>query len=102
MSHLNYHLFAIHKIESPECKCGHHKEDTTHFLLHCPDYQLQRTIMFNEISLTLNVNFINVTPRRQVDTLLFGTDLDSGDGTAVAVALSFQKFLLASNRFSAT
>ena len=44
-SKLNAHLFSLHVIPSPECVCGHDREDSEHFLLHCPLYHVQRQTM---------------------------------------------------------
>ena len=98
MSHLNYHLIIIQKVESPECRCGYHKEDTIHFVLHCSEYQTRRDILLNSLSSALNVNFKNMPAKNQIDMLLHGTGLGGGDGAAVA--RHFQSFLLTSMRFS--
>ena len=45
---LNDDLFSqIHVIESPQCPCGHQRETARHFLLECPLFSNERTIMLN-------------------------------------------------------
>lgn len=47
LSTLNAHLFQIcHIISSPSCKCGHHNEDTTHYILYCPLHNNHREHCF--------------------------------------------------------
>jgi hypothetical protein len=50
---LNENLTSISLAESAECPCGHHTEDATHFLLHCPLYTAQRLTLIQE---TANLN----------------------------------------------
>ena len=102
MTHLNHHLFSVNKVDSPECKCGYRKEDVAHFVLQCPEYETQRNVMLDQISLTLNMDFRMINHSMKLEILLYGIGLDGVDGAAAAVSRSFQHFLLTSNRFSNT
>jgi len=49
-SPFNDDLFSqIHVIESPQCLCGHIQETVSHFLLGCPLFTSEQTIMLNEL-----------------------------------------------------
>ena len=41
----------IKKIQ--HCRCGHHREDVCHYLLHCPNWARQRRVMFRSIRQSL-------------------------------------------------
>ena len=99
MSNLNSHLFQINKHVTTECSCGHRTENVHHYILSCPNYDIQRTELFHKISQTLNVNFGIMSPSLQLRMLLHGDSLGGGDGCAVAC--HFQNFLINSHRFVA-
>ena len=65
-SKLNYHLFLLHVTDSPQCMCGHESEDSSHFLLHCPLFMVQRQKMFHCLQPIIH-NF-------NENTLMFGSD----------------------------
>jgi hypothetical protein len=67
-SKLNAHLFALHVIDSPYCPCGHKCEDSNHYLLLCPLFNIQRQEMFQ--SLTTIIPLHNI----ELETLLFGSN----------------------------
>ena len=46
---LNFHLYSLHVLDSPACPCGHDREDSNHYLLHCPLYFQARITMLNKI-----------------------------------------------------
>ena len=48
---LNAHLFNLNIVDSSSCNCGHLVEDTNHYLLNCPLYTLERSILFNNLNL---------------------------------------------------
>ena len=97
MSVLNSHLFQINKIETTECACCYRTENVDHFILSCPNYDLHRTELFQNISQTLGVNFGLMSPLLKLRVLLHGEGLGSDDGRAVAY--HFQNFLVDSRRF---
>ena len=41
-SKLNAHLFSLHVVDSPKCVCGCAVEDTSHFLMKCPLYHIDK------------------------------------------------------------
>ena len=100
MSHLNSHLFKVQKSDIPSCSCGHPTENNSHFILHCPNYTHYRTILFDNISITLQNPFTLNTPQRQLDILIHGADLGGGEGRLVA--RYFQAYLLNCGRFTDT
>ena len=52
---LNQYLFRFNMAETPLCECGG-VENREHFLLHCPNYLIQRQLLYAEIGkLKLNV-----------------------------------------------
>ena len=97
MSCLNSHLFQIQKKDSPACLCGHKTESVRHFILSCPLHTKQRTLLFHNITQSLHHDIRHNSPHKQLQILLHGTSMDSGDGRAVAQ--HFQTFLTSSRRF---
>ena len=67
-SKLNYHLFLLHVLESPECPCGHNCEDINHYLLHCPLFVQNRETMFAGFSLVCDLNI-------SCNILLYGSEM---------------------------
>ena len=98
MSGLNSHLFKIQRTTAPSCPCGHNTESVRHYLLECSLYTNQRNTLFNNIRLTLNCDLTQHSALTQLQILLRGTHLDSGDGRTVAYHL--QTFILNSRRFT--
>ena len=88
-SNLSAHLYNLHVIDSPECACSHHLEDTSHFLLDCPLYFSQRVLLGNIVSQLAKFT---------VKTLLFGDDeIDFNDN--VTIILAVQDFIRDTERF---
>ena len=48
-SALNHDLYSNHITDSSECICGHNVEDATHYFFVCPNYNMQRAILHDEI-----------------------------------------------------
>lgn len=67
-SKLNAHLFFLHVSDTKQCSCGHDTEDSTHFLLYCPLFYVQRQIMMQALKQYIDVSNINS------DLLLYGDD----------------------------
>ena len=97
MSKLNSPQFQIQANETPHCMCGHTKEDTPHFLLHCPLLHITRATMFRNIQVDTNINLSHRDNSAKLEILLHGTGLS--DGGAEKVASSVFKFILDSKRF---
>ena len=51
-SHLREHKFKHGALDSfnPNCNCGLNIETTCHFLLHCPSFINERTLLLNDVS----------------------------------------------------
>ena len=94
---LNSHQFQINKIDSPECSCGHIKEDIRHYVLFCPNYDAQRNELYQNASLILGTNFGDYPTDSKLNILIHGDTLRSEDDQRMA--FHFQKFLLRSKRF---
>ena len=97
MSPLNSHRFQIQKIDDPSCPCGFSFETVTHFIFHCPLHETARRYLLDTISDTLRCDFSLLSTQDQFNTLIHGTGL--GDGEGLAVATSFQNYLVNSGRF---
>ena len=86
-SKLNAHLFSLHIVVSPCCSCGHDKEDSVHYLLHCPLFYADCAKMLTSLSSVLPYNIaINV------DLLLHGSDTLSKENN-VAVFKLVHRFI---------
>ena len=69
-SKLNFHLYSLHVLDSPGCPCGHDREDSNHYLLHCPLYFQARITMLSKIRQLTRTHI-------SCDLLLYGApDLD--------------------------
>ncbi len=68
-SKLNTHLYSLHVSDTAQCLCGYHIEDTEHFLLHCPLYQISRQKMLQSIARP-NININDIDDH----VLLYGND----------------------------
>ena len=91
-SDLNSHLFNLHVFENEMCAyCHDCVEDTYHFFIKCPLYNLERNDLFNKI---FNIHPIVIT----LSVLLFGSsELEVIDNLAL---FSFvEKFIKDSGRF---
>lgn len=97
MTHLNSHLFIVQKVDSPACQCGHQNENVPHFVLSCPNFTDLRNVLYERISLAININLRTLSRSAQLDILLHGANLGGLDGSAVAH--HFQNYVLNSRRF---
>ena len=78
-STLNVDLFARGLCASPACVCGNQRETTCHFLLHCPQFIIQRRKLLLNIRdiIAPGTNptlLLNMNETRYKDILLFGSD----------------------------
>ena len=97
MSPLNAHQHRITKCPSPHCACGFHSEDTSHFTLHCPQFQQHRIQLFANVSKILQCDFTVLDPITKLDILLHGKDLSASDGPKIAD--EYQAFVVKTGRF---
>jgi len=95
-SHLNSHMYAQGKANSPSCSCGYPREDTQHFLITCPLYNLARTALFGNLSSILNRNFSRLSIAQKIKIMIKGPD--GGTLTRKTVAIAVQGFLLETQR----
>jgi len=56
-SNLNYHLFNLHVVESPSCRCSYKCEDVNHYLLQCPLYAIERHKLLSVVRKICEPNF---------------------------------------------
>ena len=85
-------------VENDICICGNGKEDTTHFLLSCPNFTAYRTSLFDNVSRIL-VNFPNLSTKDQVACLLYGYH-GLSDSQNSQILCETIDFVLSSQRFS--
>ena len=87
---LRAHLFEnLHVIDNGECRCGEALEDTSHFLLNCPNYIVQRNVMINIVARISEVS---------TEILLNGNPLLSIEDNKVIFGAVHQ-FIVDSSRF---
>ena len=96
---LNAHLFQIqhHNTTSPACSCGHHNEDTNHYILWCPLHNIHRVNLFNELR-KLIPNFDNLSTTIKIKILLYGEHAKKDQATIIAH--HFQTFIIRTRRFT--
>ena len=72
-SHLKEHKFRHNFQDSidPMCSCSSGIETTAHFLLHCPNYNIQRQALFDNIA-TIDAKVLRENEDTFVNILLFG------------------------------
>ena len=87
-SNLNYHLFNLHVVDSPSCRCSYKCEDVNHYLLQCPLYAIERQKLLSVVEQICVAN---------VEVLLFGSSRHSYDENSV-IFKSVEMFILESNR----
>ena len=73
LSHLREHKFrhSFHNSLNPLCKCGAEVESTTHFLLHCPIYNNDRSSLLSTIR-NIDCKLLEITDSSLSQTLLYG------------------------------
>ena len=71
---LKYYKFH-HKFldtKDPMCNCLNGNEDVEHFLLNCHDFTDIRNTLMSNVSQKLNLNLNLFTPKKMIETLLYG------------------------------
>jgi hypothetical protein len=58
---LKDHLYRLHVIDSPLCRCQTANETSEHYLMRCPFYAIQRNKLFTNISQILKIPASNLT-----------------------------------------
>ncbi len=90
-SPLNDHLYSfIHVVDSPDCACGHTRENNRHFLLDCPLYIIERNEMLNDLQI------LGFEPL--LKNLLYGSEVYS-DNTNKKAFNIIQQFIKETKRF---
>ena len=87
-SPLKSDLFNMHIIESKECDCGHHTENSKHFFLECPLYDNARQELANA----------NPGVDMTIQNILFG-DRNASNSRNRQFFLNIAKFIKDSERF---
>ena len=89
-SGLKAHLhFNLHVEDDPYCRCRRVIEDPAHYLLHCPLFQEQRTLLLHAITQI-------VTP--SLDIILYGDETLSINDN-IRISLLVQTFIETTKRF---
>ena len=74
-SPLNEHRFRHHfDCFSPRCLCGMGEEDNEHFLLHCPQFGLERMDLFRQLAEVPDLDITDMDSKNLCDLLLYGSD----------------------------
>ena len=75
LSHVRYHKFKHGFLDSlnPICSCGFDIEKTGHFLLHCPNFIYERSLLLNNIS-RLTKDALHSCDTSVIKLLLYGDD----------------------------
>ena len=99
-SHLKEHKFRHNFQDSvdPMCSCGSGTETAKHFLLHYPNFHLQRKTLFDKI-VTIDSNILTENEESIVNTLLFGK-LNSENSFNKAILNASIEFILSTKRFN--
>ena len=103
LSALRAHKYAHNFRDTPSytCSCGRGSETTTHFLLKCPYFTTQRSILISKLTSTLQ-DTLDLT-RADDDTivkyLLYGNESMSDEKNA-SIIMETIKFIVDSGRFS--
>ena len=96
-SALNAYLYQLQLVDSPSCPCGYLSETTEHFMLHCRLYDNLRSILFEELSNIIGINFSSLSRSLQMEITMNGTNLPQVNGREVAYCV--QKYVMSSQRF---
>ncbi|PJE78200.1 hypothetical protein CI610_02867 [invertebrate metagenome] len=89
-SALNYDLFRVNLINSPDCSCGNRCESAYHYFFECENYVNCRGILFDNLR---NLN-INIT----LNALLYGNNLYA-DNVNLNIFRHVHYFIKSSKRF---
>ena len=98
MSKLNAHQYSLQKVTAPTCACGYRQENPRHFLLHCPQFAVLRSNLFQQVTTHLDIDFQNISDTLKMETLLNGKHMTKHASLLVSVV--FQKFLENTSRLS--
>ena len=99
LSPLREHKFKHDFLDSLNsiCSCGQNIETSTHFLLHCPNYSIERLTFLNIVS-NIHRSSLNKNDLKVTESLLYGdSSLDDTNNTLIMNAT--MEFLFASKRF---
>ena len=98
-SYLKGHSFSIGMADSPECDCHAPDERTSHYLLDCFLYTIERQNLFNMVTQLLP-NFHQFSRQKKLDTMLSGiSGTDENHQTNKSLSKITQNFILKTNRF---
>ena len=99
LSHLREHKFkhSFRDSLNPLCKCGFDVESTSHFLLHCPIYNNERSSLLSTIR-NIDCKLLENTDPSLTQTLLYGNpSLDINTNSLILNAAI--DFILSTKRF---
>ena len=99
LSHLREHKFK-HNFQdclNPLCSCGIDVESTSHFLLHCPFFNKERSTLLRNLK-DINEKLLDKSDSTLTNILLFG-DASMDNNTNKAILNTVIDFILASKRF---
>ena len=99
LTKLNAHQFQFQQqqIPSPACTCGYLEENTEHYILFCPLYDINRSHLFSAIK-TIVPNFDSLPAKTKIDVILFGKTVNGNEGITIAQYL--QTYIQSTRRFA--
>ena len=99
LSHLRDHKFKHNFPDclNPICCCGKDIETTVYYLLHCPIFSDERSIIFNNIR-SIDENVLSGTDPRISEALLFGIS-SFNDTKNTSILNTSIDYILSSKRF---
>ena len=101
LSHLREHKFkfSFQSTLKPICNCDEDIENSSHYLLHSPDYLQERITLLNTVSCIVpNISHLNNA--QLTDIILHGKeDLDNINNTSIPDAII--NYLIVTKRFDA-
>ena len=99
-SHLKEHKFRHNFQDSidPMCSCSSGVETTTHFFLHCANFNIQRQTLFDRIT-TIDKNILTENEESIINTLLFGKP-NSENSVNKSILIASIEYILSTERFN--
>ena len=99
MSHLREHKFK-HNFQdclNPICSCGLDIESTSHFLLHCPSFNVERYTLLNTLN-KIDCKLLELTKSSLSQTLLYGHTLFDKEKNTLTLNATIE-YILSTERF---
>ena len=96
---LNYYLFKIGRIPSPECLCGFEIESINHYFLHCPFFAASRLKLVSSAAHIIGDRW-NSMSELQIVRLFLAGSLQLSESKNIEIFTSVQLFIKETGRFT--